>query len=228
MVMHSSTKYFGGHSDMLGGVLGLNRDIDWPGGVAKAAVEMKMQRLLLGGVPGSLEGWLTLRSLRTLNMRVRTASENARNLVAWLNGHITSPDPASSASVAINAVIEKVSHASLQTDSWLETQMPNGASPPVFAIVFKKERLARHFPSKLRLFHHATSLGGVESLVEWRAMSDEHAQMELVRVSVGCEEWVDLRGDLERGLGELAGWWVEEEKKAAEEGVGKVKEMVLG
>ena len=63
-------------------------------------------------------------------------------------------------------------------------------------------------PSKLRLFFHATSLGGVESLVEWRAMSDEGVDPRLLRVSVGLEAWEDLRDDLLRAFGEL---WEESE-----------------
>ena len=80
--------------------------------------------------------------------------------------------------------------------------MPHGFGA-VFAITLYTREAARRFPSGLRLFRHATSLGGVESLVEWRAMSDKGVEEGLVRVSVGVEDWADLRGDLERGLGAL-------------------------
>jgi len=63
--------------------------------------------------------------------------------------------------------------------------------------------MARRLPSCLELFQHATSLGGVESLVEWRAMSDKMVDRRLLRVSVGLESWEDLREDLERGFGKL-------------------------
>ena len=61
-------------------------------------------------------------------------------------------------------------------------------------------RMARHLPSKLQFFHHASSLAGVERLIEWRAIVDEAADE---RVSVGCEEWQDLQWDLERALKEV-------------------------
>lgn len=77
--------------------------------------------------------------------------------------------------------------------------MPNGYGP-VFAITMKNESLARRLPSKLELFHHATSLGGVESLIEWRAMSDEKIDTRLLRISVGLEHWEDLRDDLMKGF----------------------------
>ena len=142
-----------------------------------------------------------MRSLRTFALRVERASVSATKLVAWL-ANLPSEHPG-------KKIIEQVHHASLQAadldngKGWLAKQMPNGYGP-VFAIVTKTERMARHLPSKLDLFHHATSLGGVESLIEWRAMSDAHVDQRLLRISVGCEDWNDLRGDLERGLAKLA------------------------
>lgn len=70
----------------------------------------------------------------------------------------------------------------------------------------RNKRMARWLPSKLELFHHATSLGTVESLIEWRAMTDARADERLLRVSVGCEDWRDLQLDLERGLKEVEGF----------------------
>ena len=83
--------------------------------------------------------------------------------------------------------------------SWLAKQMPGGYGP-VFAVWMRDEHLAKHLPSKLRLFHHATSLGGVESLVEWRRMSDRDCDPRLIRLSVGIEAWEDLRDDLLQGF----------------------------
>lgn len=71
----------------------------------------------------------------------------------------------------------------------------SGGFGPVFSIALKEERYAKALPSKLRLFHHATSLGGVESLIEWRAMTDATVGRTLLRVSIGLENWVDLRDD---------------------------------
>jgi cystathionine beta-lyase/cystathionine gamma-synthase len=73
--------------------------------------------------------------------------------------------------------------------------MPNGFGP-VFSIVLHKEEYAKHLPSKLRYFQHATSLGGVESLIEWRALSDPRVDRKLLRISIGLESWEDLKEDL--------------------------------
>lgn len=82
--------------------------------------------------------------------------------------------------------------------------MPVGFGP-VFAIWMRDGGLARRLPSCLELFAHATSLGGVESLVEWRAMTDESVDHRVLRVSVGLEDWEDLRRDLLQGFRTLAG-----------------------
>jgi cystathionine beta-lyase/cystathionine gamma-synthase len=111
----------------------------------------------------------------------------------------------------VRQVVQKVEHASLQKEDmeWLSKQMPNGFGP-VFSVWMKSETLARRLPSKLEFFHHATSLGGVESLIEWRKMSDQTVEGTLLRISVGIENWEDLKRDLESGFEALA----EEESKA--------------
>jgi cystathionine beta-lyase/cystathionine gamma-synthase len=197
VVMHSGTKYFGGHSDLLCGVLAVNAAAH-----PDLAPELVEERLHLGSVMGNLEGWLGLRSLRTLELRVERQSRSAQALVDWLAASLEDP-----AHVVARAV-ETVRHASRQLpeaadpDSWLRRQMPRGFGP-VFSIVLREERFARRLPSKLALFHHATSLGGVESLVEWRALTDKQIDRRLVRVSVGVEGAEDLRADLERAFREL-------------------------
>lgn len=65
-------------------------------------------------------------------------------------------------------------------------QMPNGFGP-VFLVVMKSSEQARRLPSKLRIFQHATSLGGVESLIEWRKMTDPNAGDDVMRISIGIE-----------------------------------------
>ena len=196
VVMHSGTKYLGGHSDMLMGVLA-TRNEKWLAG-------MRAERVSLGSVMGSLEGWLGLRSLRTLGLRVKAQSENTGKLVCWLNDCLNGKDHSQDKGEAVRGVLERVQHASLQRDDmdWLRKQMPNGFGP-VFALWMKDETLARQLPSKLKLFSHATSLGGVESLIEWRAMSDEQVDRRLVRVSVGLEDWEDLRKDLIKAFASL-------------------------
>jgi cystathionine beta-lyase/cystathionine gamma-synthase len=189
IIMHSGTKFFGGHSDMLSGVLAIRPDraAGWLPG-------LKEERLVLGGVMGSLEGWLGVRSLRTLELRVTRQNENAQRVVDWL-----AAEKKAGGNVVADLVY-KIQHASQQPeasepDSWLRKQMPNGYGP-VFSLWLKSEEHAKRLPSKLSLFHHATSLGGVESLVEWRAMSDATIDRRLVRVSIGVEGWEDLRDDL--------------------------------
>ncbi|KAI9800499.1 MAG: hypothetical protein M1825_004047 [Sarcosagium campestre] len=204
IVMHSGTKYLGGHSDMLCGVLATRSSEIYKG--------LFHDRAYLGSVMGSLEGWLGVRSLRTLEVRVQRQSSNATALVSWLDGllHHGEVDSGKDASVGpeesnlVRKVVRKVTHASLQhkDKSWLAEQMPNGFGP-VFAIWTVSESTAKRLPSKLRLFHHATSLGGVESLIEWRRMSDRGCDPALLRVSVGLEAWEDLRDDLLRGFRSL-------------------------
>lgn len=189
VVMHAGTKYLGGHSDLLCGVLASRRE-GW-------VEELREERTFLGSVMGSLEGWLGVRSLRTLEVRVQRQSSNCQLLVSWLNGMLDGVEGGE----MIREAVARVQHASLQVADmeWLRDQMPNGYGP-VFAITMKSESLARRLPSKLELFHHATSLGGVESLIEWRAMSDKTVDTRLLRVSVGLEHWEDLRDDLMRAF----------------------------
>ncbi|KAK9372178.1 pyridoxal phosphate-dependent transferase [Lipomyces chichibuensis] len=188
IVMHSGSKYFGGHSDLLCGVLATKRK-DW-------AKQLFEDRVAIGNVVGNLESWLGVRSLRTLEVRVQRASQNSAELISWLHRAVNAPAPApESEEIIIQTVLDKVYHASLQDEPWLLRQMPNGFGP-VFSIVLRSEDFARTLPSKLTLFQHATSLGGVESLIEWRAMSDSKVDRKLLRVSVGLENWEDLKSDL--------------------------------
>ncbi|KAL9945300.1 hypothetical protein ACHAQF_005469 [Verticillium nonalfalfae] len=216
VVLHSGTKYFGGHSDMLCGVLTVNPARAAATAAAAAAASaagkateekedmatlLRFDRIFLGSVMGSLEGWLGLRSLRTLELRVLRQSQSAEQLVAWLDAEARRDgSPAS-------RLVLRVSHASLQPeardpDSWLRKQMPGGFGP-VFAFYMKDKRHARRLPSKLGLFHHATSLGGVESIIEWRRVSDGGCDERLMRVSIGVEGWEDLRDDLVEGFAAL-------------------------
>ncbi|KAI1365689.1 pyridoxal phosphate-dependent transferase [Xylaria arbuscula] len=194
IIMHSGTKYFGGHSDLLCGVLAIA-----PRRAEKWLAQLQMERVFLGSVMGSMEGWLGIRSLRTLELRVRKQSADAENLVRWLEA-----ERKREGSVVYDTVAE-IKHASLQVDSdgkelgWLNKQMPNGFGP-VFAIYMKDQDFARKLPSKLGLFHHATSLGGVESLIEWRSMTDDGVDKRLLRLSIGVEGWEDLRDDLVKGF----------------------------
>lgn len=195
IVLHSGTKYFGGHSDMLCGILAVNPKHDF-------LLKLHSDRVYLGSVAGNMESWLGMRSLRTLELRVTRQSATATALVSWLHGQLQD------SSTTVHRVVEQVHHASLQAeateeDSWLRKQMPNGYGP-VFSITLKDATLAKRLPSKLRLFQHATSLGGVESLIEWRAMTNTSIDQRLVRLSVGVEALEDLTRDLQQGLETLS------------------------
>ncbi|PHH60059.1 hypothetical protein CDD81_2145 [Ophiocordyceps australis] len=192
VVLHSGTKYLGGHSDMLCGVLATKASLAWH-------ETLRRQRAALGAVMGSLEGWLGLRSVRTLELRVERQSATATALVRWLAEQMQqNASPAA-------ALVLRVQHASLQADEagWLREQMPRGYGP-VFALCMRNVEAARRLPGRLSLFQHATSLGGVESLIEWRAMSDAGVDGRLLRVSVGVEAYQDLRRDLQQALESLS------------------------
>ncbi|KAK6457374.1 pyridoxal phosphate-dependent transferase [Scheffersomyces xylosifermentans] len=181
MVMHSATKFFGGHSDLLAGLL-----------ITKSPEirdKLVYDRLLLGTNIASLESSLLIRSIRTLELRVLRQSESATKLVKYLSDN-KSKFPS----------LAKIYHGSLQDDEYIKEQMPLGHSP-VFSIELDTEDAAKRLPSKLKYFHHATSLGGVESLIEWRAMSDKEVSPTLLRVSVGVENVEDLIEDFTQALG---------------------------
>ncbi|OAL45963.1 PLP-dependent transferase [Pyrenochaeta sp. DS3sAY3a] len=206
IVMHSGTKYIGGHSDLLCGILAVRKGQEG----LKRAKTLRAERVFLGAVLGSLEGWLGVRSLRTMDLRVQRQSSNAEHLVSWLDNALNRKGEDQE---IINKVVSKVVHASLQDKDmgWLKQQMPNGFGP-VFSIYTHTSSQARQLPSKLRLFHHATSLGGVESLIEWRRMSDSDVDESLLRVSVGVENSEDLKRDLLNAFKQLAEHVVPAEK----------------
>jgi cystathionine beta-lyase/cystathionine gamma-synthase len=195
IVMHSGTKYIGGHSDMLCGVLAIKKH-DW-------FLKLLEDRLFLGSVMGGLESWLGMRSIRTLELRVLRQSESATRIVCALHTALEGKDSVLSAAdtAIVRNTVKEIHHCSLQTADfpWLRNQMPRGFGP-VFAIALKDCNMARHFPSKLLLFHHATSLGGVESLIEWRTMTDATVEQNLLRISIGVEDPEDLLCDLVQGL----------------------------
>ncbi|KAI1532744.1 MetC Cystathionine beta-lyase cystathionine gamma-synthase [Pyrenophora tritici-repentis] len=134
IVMHSGTKYIGGHSDMLCGILAV-----LPGreGLQRAKT-MRAERIFLGAVLGSLEGWLGVRSLRTLDLRVQRQSASAEKLVGWLQACLDGEGGEESA--VVKDVVSHLAHASLQKKDmgWLKQQMPNGFGP-VFSIYMKNE-----------------------------------------------------------------------------------------
>ncbi|OSD04341.1 cystathionine gamma-synthase [Trametes coccinea BRFM310] len=195
LVMHSGTKYFGGHSDLLCGVLVAPTREKWN--------ELGHIRTFLGNMMGSLEAWLLLRSLRTLHLRVPRQSENAYGLAQWLSkatgGKAYDGIPA--------GIVAKVWHSSLQGVDARgfdpKTQLEGGWNA-TFAILLTDKEYATRLPFALKYFVPATSLGGVESLIEQRANLDTTADPRLVRISVGVEDLEDLKDDLRRAFQEIA------------------------
>lgn len=180
LVMHSATKYFGGHSDLLAGLL-LTKD--------KAVKQaLQIDRIYLGTNIGNLEASLLYRSLKTFELRVLKQSESATAIVKYLEENKSS-----------FAKLKEVHHSSLQKDEFVAKQL-KGVHSPTFSIIVDSEQTARFFPSKLKYFYHATSLGGAESLIEWRCMSDTTAPPGLLRISVGLELVEDLIDDLKAAL----------------------------
>ncbi len=176
LVMHSATKFLSGHSDALAGVL-VTREPE----VAEALLRARM---ISGAVPGSLEAWLALRGLRTLPLRIRRQSETATRLAAWLADRVP-----------------RVWHPSLPGHPGAEIARRQMSGPGgILAFELASEEAARALPRRLRLIREATSLGGVESLVDWRRRHDPHAPAGLLRISVGLEDLDDLVADLEQAL----------------------------
>lgn len=184
LIIHSATKYFGGHSDLLSGVLVTKNE--------SISKKLKSDRLYLGTNVPNLESYLLLRSLRTYEMRIKKQSENVTDVVKFLNEN-KSKYP---------KVLKKIYHSSLQTEPFVKRQLVGGYNP-VFAISLANKEQCKQLPLKLKLFQHATSLGGIESLIEWRAMTDPYIDQTLIRISIGCESSRDLINDLANAFEEL-------------------------
>ncbi|GMM57804.1 hypothetical protein DAKH74_044200 [Maudiozyma humilis] len=184
IIMHSATKFFGGHSDLLSGVL-VVKDV-------KSARELRHDRIHLGTIVGNLESFLLMRSMRTFEMRVLQQSRNATEIMKFLSDYKGSYDK----------VIRELHHSSLQSEPFVAKQLAGGQTP-VFSVCLMSQEQCKQFVSKLKYFQHATSLGGVESLVEWRAMSDDTIDQTLIRFSIGCENASDLIEDVKQALDAL-------------------------
>lgn len=183
LVLHSATKFLAGHSDALLGVLA-TRD-------GALADELRARRDASGAAPGSLEAWLLLRSLRTLEVRFSRSSETAAKIAESLEA-----DP------ALNLRRVLYPHLPSHPDyAVARRQMALGGG--VLAVECRSEAAAKALPAKLALFKDATSLGGVESLVEWRRKYDADVSPYLVRLSCGLEDPTDLLTDLQNTLRDL-------------------------
>ncbi|HEY4367964.1 MAG TPA: aminotransferase class I/II-fold pyridoxal phosphate-dependent enzyme [Steroidobacteraceae bacterium] len=185
LVMHSSTKYFGGHSDVMGGAV-VTRD---RGGLSE---HLRDYQGTAGGIPSPFDCWLIRRSLTTLACRVRAQSDSANRIAHVLSKH---------------KKVERVFYPGLESHPGhaLARKQMNGGFGAMLSFCVRGGRdEAFAVAARTHLFTRATSLGGVESLIEHRAsVEGPHTvtPQNLLRVSVGLENVDDLIGDLDQALG---------------------------
>jgi cystathionine beta-lyase/cystathionine gamma-synthase len=194
-VVHSATKYLGGHGDLTGGVLVAQQ---------KYADEVRHMSRLVGAILGPFEAWLTLRGLKTLTLRFARQCENAQALAEWLTG---------------NPAVEEVFYPDLPShpDRQLVERLFGGLNPGgVLSIKIRnagRDEIFR-FVDSLELFLKATSLGDVQSLVLYptisshRDLSPKQRQRlgitdNLIRLSAGIEDLEDLKADLAQAFSHL-------------------------
>ncbi|MGF1528455.1 MAG: trans-sulfuration enzyme family protein [Candidatus Competibacterales bacterium] len=184
VVFHSATKYLNGHSDVLAGVLVTrHQDEGWR--------EIQTVRTLSGGVLGAFEAWLLLRGLRTLFVRFERASHNALTLARHFQHHPR---------------IQTVRYPGLPEHPRFGVatrQMTGGFGGMVSLLIRGDRACARRVATATRVFVPATSLGGVESLIEHRKTiegPDSPVADNLLRLSIGIEAVSDLIDDLEQAL----------------------------
>lgn len=189
VVMHSATKALNGHSDVLAGALAV-RDDTLP--LWAAARE---DRQTAGAVLGPFEAWLLLRGMRTLALRVDRASRTALAIAHWLADHPRVTD------VFYPGLPAHAGH------DVARRQMQGGFGGLLSFVVRGEAAAALAVVGRLRLFQRATSLGGVESLVEHRHSIEPHTGIPpgLIRLSVGIEDECDLIADLAQALGQDPG-----------------------
>jgi cystathionine beta-lyase/cystathionine gamma-synthase len=186
IVVHSTTKYLGGHSDVIGGFAATNDPT--------IAERLRFLQKSLGAVPGPFDAWLVLRGVKTLAVRMRQHCENARRIAAFLDEH---------------EAVERVLYPGLPDHPGHEIaarQMTDFGG--MISFLATSEEAAIRLVGETRVWKLAESLGGVESLIEQPAQMT-HASTanapfavpsNLVRLSVGIESADDLVADLEHAL----------------------------
>ena len=187
VVVHSTTKYCGGHSDVVGGAL-VARDLE-------TAEQIAFHQNAIGAVAGPFDAWLTLRGLKTLGVRMDRHCDNAERVVEFLTGH-----PAV-AEVIYPGLEEHPGHAiagrQMKRYGGIVSFRVTGGEPQALAVCERAE-----------VFTLAESLGGIESLIEHPgrmthasvAGTDLEVPSDLIRLSVGIETADDLVADLDRAL----------------------------
>ena len=184
LVMHSATKVMNGHSDVLAGVLSTGA----PDSALWQAVAQ--DRHDAGAILGPFEAWLLMRGLRTLPLRIERMCRTAMALAQYLDTH---------------EAVEAVLYPGLPGHDGhgvAARQMQGGFGYLMSVLIRGGHEEAARVVSRLRLFGRATSLGGVESLVEHRHVIEPHTGIpaNLLRISVGIEDAADLQADLEQAL----------------------------
>ncbi|HQR06298.1 MAG TPA: cystathionine gamma-synthase [Gemmatales bacterium] len=189
LVLHSTTKYLGGHSDVVGGCLVGKKDL---------VTQVKFHQNASGGTPGPFDCYLTLRGVKTLALRMEKHCQNAKHLADWLAHH---------------AKVEQVYYPGLKSHpghALAKKQMRDFGGMVSMRVVGGKAATMK-FLTTTKLFSLAESLGGVESLVNHPATMT-HASIPaeirlkrgvddgLIRLSVGIEDVADLQADLEKAL----------------------------
>lgn len=186
IVMHSSTKYFGGHSDILGGALVTKeKDEFWN--------KIRIVQRVGGAVPSPMDCYWLARSIRSLAYRMKGHAEHAMALAEYLISH---------------PKVDKVYYPGLKTHPGhiVALSQMNGFGGVVSFEVKEGAEAADKLISKLKLFANATSLGGAESLIERRAAvegPDTTTPANLIRVSVGLEHADDLLEDLDQAFAQI-------------------------
>ena len=183
LVMHSTTTYLGGHSDVTGGAVIAKTPTDF-------FARVREIQTTCGGVPSPFDCWLILRGMQSLPWRMRGHCENALKVAAWLADH---------------ARVERVNYPALETHPGheiAERQMSAFSGMLSFEVRGGRDA-AMAVAAKTKLFIQATSLGGVESLIEHRASikgEDPRTPQGLLRLSIGLENADDLIEDLAQAL----------------------------
>ncbi len=183
LILHATTKYLGGHSDLIGGII-ISREED------EFFTRIKEIQTLGGGVPSPFDCYLALRGIRTLALRMQKHSENAMAVAEFLESH---PD------------VESVFYPGLKSNSGhslAKSQMSAFGGMIAFKVKDGKEK-AFKIASKVKIFTRATSLGGTESLIEHRASMEGANPVSpdnLLRLSIGLENANDLIEDLNFAL----------------------------
>ena len=190
LVVHSTTKYIGGHSDSVGGAVVVNDD--------ELQARIAFTQNASGGTPGPFDSWLTLRGVKTLAVRMARHCDNAERVAAWLEAHPR---------------VRVVHYPGLKSfpQHDLASRQMRRYGGMVTASLDGDLAAARAFLSAARVFTLAESLGGVESLIEHPAImthasvpADRRAELGiddgLVRLSVGIEHIDDLLADLDQAL----------------------------